>query len=157
MKSAIKLLQQGAKFIRFTSGDEQNHFVGSYWELDGKIVKCPEKYNKDVINSLIQTLYNKEEVSDGYHTFKELYLHRILLFIALCNLQPDQCHKTHKNFEKQEWPGWFILVLHHPIAGQISYHIPDKYWDNVRCKSVEWNFTYDGHNSSDVLDRLLKM
>lgn len=27
----------------------------------------------------------RELLSDGYHTFKELYIHRVVLFVALCN------------------------------------------------------------------------
>lgn len=30
------------------------------------------------------------DISDGYHTFDELYEHRCLLFIRLCLLQPDK-------------------------------------------------------------------
>jgi hypothetical protein len=41
--------------------------------------------------------------------------------------------------------------------GQISYHIPEKYWDVARVKQLELNSGYDGHNSQDVLIRLMKM
>jgi hypothetical protein len=48
-----------------------------------------ENSNKEIINSLIQRLDMPEEdrndISDGYHTFKELYDHRVKLFVALCN------------------------------------------------------------------------
>lgn len=37
------------------------------------------------INEAIKLLPNAGEVSDGYHTFDELYEHRVALFIALCN------------------------------------------------------------------------
>lgn len=42
----------------------------------------------DKINRLIQQslpVEQKELVSDGYHTFKELYDHRATLFVALSN------------------------------------------------------------------------
>ncbi len=39
------------------------------------------------INKMISELPEdqKELVTDGYHSFKELYDHRVVLFIALCN------------------------------------------------------------------------
>jgi hypothetical protein len=40
--------------------------------------------NEDAINTLIAgPLINTNQISDGYHTFGELYDHRISLFIAL--------------------------------------------------------------------------
>lgn len=48
----------------------------------------------DDINNLI--LENKlfgeistKKISDGHHTFGELYRHRIALFCTLCNLLPE--------------------------------------------------------------------
>ena len=50
--------------------------------------------NIDDINNLI--LENKlfgeistKKISDGHHTFGELYRHRIALFCTLCNLLPE--------------------------------------------------------------------
>lgn len=146
------------KFHHNSSGDENNYQFGAHFSKNGKMIWASKNYrfNTETVNNVVSKLPNKGGISDGYHTFDELYEHRVLLFIALCNLMPDNCHKTRKNFKREEWEGWFILVLHHPIAGQISYHIPNKYWDGVRCKEVEWNHTFDGHNSNDVLERLKK-
>ena len=149
-----------SQFHHNSGGDENINHFGAHFVKDGKYIWASNKYrfNADTVNKVVSKLpdYDRCKVSDGYHSFDELYEHRVLLFIALCNLMPAQCHKTKKNFEKQEWEGWFILVLHHPIAGQISYHIPNKYWDSCRCESVEWNHTFDGHNSNDVINRLKK-
>ena len=38
---------------------------------------------QDLINSLPDN--ERELLSDGYHSFKELYEHRVTLFIALAN------------------------------------------------------------------------
>lgn len=149
--TAIDLAQSDAEFIRCTSEGEMDY--GSYWRKDGELIWCQERPTDAVVSALVQKV-GAGNISDGYHTLDELYEHRCLLFIALCNLLPDICHKTRKNFDGDEWAGWFILVLHHPIAGQISYHIPDKYWYSCGVKQVDRNYTYDGHTSSDVLDRL---
>lgn len=46
------------------------------------------------VNNLIEKYkmdndFNVKEVSDGHHTFGELYHHRIILFCTLCNLFPE--------------------------------------------------------------------
>ena len=33
-------------------------------------------------------------LSDGYHTFNELYHHRAILFSVICNSMPDKAWKT---------------------------------------------------------------
>jgi hypothetical protein len=88
------------------------------------------------------------DISDGYHTFEELYKHRIALFIKLCNFLGG-CY-----IQKDHYEGWDAVYLHLP-EGQISYHIPSSYRDKLpRAVEVDGDF-YDGHTSSEVVDRLL--
>ena len=97
------------------------------------------------------------EVSDGYHTFNELYRHRCLLFAWLMlKYQGDASFKTRKNQDGEVWDGWFIGVIDTPY-GQISYHLPDDLWDLLPIRQMERNGEYDGHTSADVLDRIMKM
>ena len=99
------------------------------------------------------------QVSDGYHTFDELYEHRCLLWIALlnqltCGAVEGLSFKTRRNKEGKEWPGWFIAGLDVDGIGQISYHLPDKYWDLLNVNERHHNRSYDGHTSQDVIERL---
>ena len=103
-------------------------------------------------------------LSDGYHTFDELYDHRITLFIALCRTQAYienefGCSrfvwrsKTHH--DGSSWDGWFIMGIGKEKGGQISYHLPLSRWDETDFsetldKAPEW----DGHTSADVLERI---
>lgn len=43
------------------------------------------------INQMIAVLPEdqKELITDGYHSFKELYDHRVVLFVTLCNKMND--------------------------------------------------------------------
>ena len=103
------------------------------------------------------------EVSDGYHTFNELYAHRYALFCALAKmsrLDSDRlyCWKSAKHWieDKLEsvWDGWFLAGIE--IDGQmITYHLPLEYWgffDGIERKTPP---PHDGHTSQDVLDRLM--
>ena len=119
------------------------------------------------INSLIKDDKVKTDlISDGYHTFGELYEHRIRLFIALCRehayfhdnketpAKSIWCARKHS--DGSEMFGWFILGMGRAKGDQITYHLPNSYWDEV-CEfayqltnAPEW----DGHTANDVLKRL---
>lgn len=101
---------------------------------------------------LVQIDCDTGNVSDGYHTFDELYRHRCLLFAALCKVTP-RAFKTRRAQDGDEIPGWFIAGIDTP-HGQITYHMPNAMWDLVYVNEIERNFTYDGHTSADVADRL---
>ncbi len=105
------------------------------------------------MRTLLALPCNVGEVSDGYHTFNELYEHRFLLFIHTAIAQPG-AFKTKFNDTKETWDGWFILGIN-TSHGQITYHLPEKYWDLATVPEVEFNAEYDGHDSEDVLERLL--
>jgi hypothetical protein len=92
------------------------------------------------------------EVSDGYHTFNELYEHRCLLFAGLISWLPG-AFKTRLNDKGEAWEGWFIAGVNTP-DGQITYHLPDNLWDLVHASVIERNADYDGHTSQDVANRL---
>lgn len=107
---------------------------------------------------------NANLVSDGYHTFAELYEHRITLFIALCQKMADFPEKdtivwrSKKHSDGSEWDGWFIMGIGVRQGEQISYHLPISKWDETgfcetRIMAPEW----DGHTSNDVLERLKQL
>lgn len=121
----------------------------------------PEEINKIIKEEKIDT----NLISDGYHTFKELYDHRIALFIVLCNLlysrfrgEDKMPWKSVKHFDGIEWEGWFIAGIGYAKGKQITYHLPIEDWDKLRVVAydkapVEW----DGHTPADVIERLYKL
>src|SRR5262245_51641546 len=87
----------------------------------------------------VQSECETGRVSDGYHSFDELYDHRCLLFLAwqaMCAVSAGEGSewKSRKHHDGSGYDGWFIAGLITP-AGQVSYHIPEKYWD--LCKVTE--------------------
>lgn len=100
------------------------------------------------------TLEGDFSVSDSYHSFQELYSHRILLFICLMKQNKDVSWKSRVHSDGTSYDGWFIAGMK-LTSGDITYHIPDNFWEmtsdiKVLEKSPEW----DGHNSEEVLRRL---
>ena len=94
------------------------------------------------------------EVSDGFHTFHELYEHRHHLFVALLNSHPDLSWKSRLHDDGTMYPGdWFIAGMDLP-TGDVSYHLEGRFWDRVRVKALDLAPAWDGHTSQDVLVRL---
>lgn len=87
-------------------------------------------------------------ISDGQHTFDELYEHRIVLYITMLRCMSGARQLAWRSKLHSDGTGY--------AAGeQITYHIPLEYWDETDFaetldKAPEW----DGHTSADVLERL---
>lgn len=93
------------------------------------------------------------EASDSYHSFDELYAHRIMLFLVLMNQNKSIAWKSRKNKEGDVWVGWFVGGLELP-TGQVVYHIPEQFWDVLKGVEEKELSTWDGHVSNDVISRL---
>lgn len=126
------------------------------------------------LNTSPEYLGSKQCDCDGYHTFDELYDHRISLYIALCKALAREyilpMHDDTNDFKKYDvWRSkkhsdgelcfgtgtQFVLGLGKAKGAQITYHIPIERWletdfaDTLE-KAPEW----DSHTSDDVLNRL---
>jgi len=95
------------------------------------------------------------EISDGYHTFSELYAARHILFVNVCLMSPNIAFWTHRSKEGEVMDGWFILGLQSSNE-QLTFHLPVEYLHYVKgvIKEVERNKLYDDHGGVEVLERL---
>ena len=101
-------------------------------------------------------------VSDGYHTFDELYEHRITLFIALCKaiatfdlLNPPTIWRSKLHSDGSSFDGWFILGMNKVAGRQVTYHLPLSKWEDTGfAETLEKAPEWDGHTANDVLNRL---
>lgn len=94
---------------------------------------------------------NTNDISDGYHTFGELYEHRHALFLAVCRAYPSWKSRLHS--DGSNMPGWFIAGVDTP-AGMVTYHIPDAWWFLYDIQELGRAPEWDGHTSYDAIDRL---
>lgn len=97
------------------------------------------------------------EVSDGFHTFNELYEHRSLLFMALMAKNPCVSWFAPYHEDGTMYPGFFVAGIDSP-NGQITYPLKiDPYWRMLamtRCTLLAFAPQWDGHTSVDILERL---
>ena len=125
----------------------------------------------------------KGSISDGYHTFDELYEFRKVYNAALFNewaaplmsrldamergelVQANIVfakHDVHKSWKHHDGElcfggGWFIVVAVLP-TGQISNHYKAEDWDLFKIPEVEKAlFEFDGHTSKNVVERLKQL
>lgn len=104
----------------------------------------------------IQLEGSSKDVSDGYHTFGELYHHRVLLYMALMISHPALSWRALYHHDGTCYEGSFLAGMQLP-TGQISYHIPMEYWnilDNKKIETLDFAKVWDGHTSEDVAERI---
>lgn len=129
---------------------------GSHYEvpIGAWIAKTPDGYNVSSVAKYIPK--DMGEVSDGYHTFNELYYYRMLYNAAFFNILPKGwVHKSKRHHTGEECfgGGWFIVMANLP-TGQVSNHYELKDWDLFKVPEKEFADEWDGHTPQEAADRL---
>ena len=125
-----------------------------------KRIEVFEKNVKSGKLDKFQLCESYDEVSDGYHTFKELYDYRMiynaLWFNELALSHPEyQVHKSWKHSDGEICfeGGWFIVIAELP-TGQISNHYEEQYWDMFKIPEQEKANVWDGHTPQQAYERM---
>ena len=125
-----------------------------------------DRYKTLWTDEMIEELVEEEEVkdmgevSDGYHTFNELYEYRLLYNASMFNeLAKQNLYNVHKSKRHSDGEipfgdsNWFIVMAELP-TGQISNHYEMKDWDLFQIPEKETANKWDGHTPKDVTERL---
>ena len=102
-----------------------------------------------------------EQISDGYHTFEELYDFRKMYNSALFNeWAVNEKYDVHKSFKHHDGEycfgkeDMFVVVAMLP-SGQITNHYFKDDWDLFKIPETDTaKYEFDGHTPQDVLQRL---
>lgn len=156
---------------RLQSKGNSREYINNYNKIkwDNKPIEREIYKNTDVEikeNFINTTLINnipikkkceedKGKISDGYHTFDELYEHRHLLYLNLVKHNKEISWKSKLHNDGTMYEDFFILGINLP-KGVITYHLPIKYFDMIDIKELEKAPEWNGHTSKDVLDILEK-
>lgn len=112
------------------------------------------------LEKLVELIEDKGNISDGYHTFNELYEYRLLYNASMFNeLAKQGLYDVHKSKKHSDGTipfgdeNWFIVQAELP-TGQISNHYEMKDWDLFNVPEKEKANPYDGHTPQDVAKRL---
>ena len=116
--------------------------------------------NIEIINQEILKLKamgeKVKDISDGNHTFADLYLQRMHLFSVICSCYPELAWKSKKHFDEENDPmfnGCFIVGINTP-EGIATYHFKLEYWDEFPVKEIDHAPQYDGYSPEIVLARV---
>ena len=105
--------------------------------------------NINQINKEIDKLDYKGEISDGSHTFDELYYHRMMLFAVICNTYKDKAWKSWFHDDGTMFDNYFIVGITTPM-GDYSYHYHKDHWNSFKVKELPFAPKWDGHQPDDI-------
>ena len=99
-------------------------------------------------------------VSDGYHTFAELYKYRMLynaVAVRHWRLSGYGVTKSwrHHDGELCFGGGWFIVTAQLP-QGQVSNHYPAEAWGMFTVPELDVAPKWDGHTPEEAAERIRK-
>lgn len=130
-------------------------------------VTAAQEINAQIARAKKEVAVDTNRISDGYHTFGELYEHRIELFITVCRLHVVQSillygtsdqgsvWRTKLHSDGSSFDGWFVLGINGQPGQLITYHLPISKWDECSfAETLDKAPEFDGHTSADVLERL---
>jgi hypothetical protein len=115
----------------------------------------------DIAIEILEQQHCKDvgELSDGYHTFNQLYHQRAVLFACIVKQNKNKAWKSFKHSDGKycfDSNGeWFIVGIDTP-QGSYTYHYTKEYWDMFDCQELECGKEWDGHTEEDVT-RLLSL
>lgn len=115
--------------------------------------------NKELVKENTKLILSEEygKVSDGYHTFDELYHHRAILFAVICNNNPELAWKSKLHDTGNMYDGMFIVGIDTP-KGQATYHYDiEPYWNIFNVKELDHAPKWDGHTPDDAIMRIASL
>lgn len=128
----------------------------TYVEYIGGETFCNNEVERWAYVADIVTQADKLECSDGYHTFNELYYHRMCLFSIIVKQHKDLAWKSKLHSDGTMFDNYFIVGIDTP-NGQATYHYHIDHWDMFDCVELPNAPEWDGHTADDVLNRLLSL
>lgn len=112
--------------------------------------------SQDLFIRNIDAMMNNDNcgaVSDGDHTFSELYRHRAILTAALFNAHPEMCWKSKQHHDGTMYDDYFIVGIDTP-HGQATYHYALECWDMFHVREMERAPEWDGHTPEEAANRI---
>lgn len=135
------------------SGEPKGKLLEEYGFFDTKFTNHdftlgePVRYINNLVN---QHDGSVGEVSDGYHTFDELYNHRLTLFSVICNQNKENSWKSLLHDDGTMYDNYFIVGIDTP-EGQFTYHYHVDNWELFNVKVLDKAPKWDRHKSEDVI------
>lgn len=136
-------------------------------ELEPLNLRVASGHGTDTIHALLsQTLRalpgGAGQISDGFHTFGELYDHRRALTAVLAaggaSMGESWRSKAHHPEDSPMFEGGYFIVGIELPTGTITYHYKLSHWDDfANVPELEHAPKWDGATPDDTVTRLLEL
>jgi hypothetical protein len=132
--------------------------------LDPLDLRAATNHDGDTLRALLnQTLRalpgGAGSITDGYHTFDDLYSHRCALTAALAKALGSAAWRSkahHPDGPPMFEGGYFVVGIDLP-GGPVTYHYKLTHWDDFAgVRELEHAPPWDGAGPSATVDRLLE-
>lgn len=101
-----------------------------------------------------------DEITDGFHTFGELYEHRRALTMALISTGKFHAWRSRAHHPEDSpcFVGYFIVGIDLP-TGTVTYHYADRHWDDFSHGTDDLDHApkWDGATPADTVSRLMSL
>ena len=144
-------------------------YCGKVYDDPLKVIGCQnsheeviKKNNTDALNHYIITeLLNKEEISDGVYKFKDLYLHKEVLFVAVMTMLSNErvpVWYTDNYPDGSTRPGFILVGAFYEPEKQIVLSISEKNLPYLRIigEKVPVAPNYSSATANETVDRIYK-
>lgn len=133
--SAAKLLNQ-----QLADGPEKSSGLR-------KLLEAKDCFVRSALN--MPNAVKAGDLSDGYHSFNELYANRMNLFAVICHQNKSRAWKSKQHHDGSMFPEYFIVGLNTP-EGQFTYHYHADHWNLFDVVELDNAPEWDGHTANDV-------
>lgn len=110
-----------------------------------------KKINDQIENYKKETGNSVDDISDGYHSFGDLYKHRTYL-LALATIHMPYAWKARVHEDGTMYDGMFVVGFPTP-TGMVTYHCDNEFWNDFKVPVIPHAPHFDGYSDKDVLDR----
>lgn len=107
-----------------------------------------EKINELILEGKEQG-FSTKDISDKWHTFGDLYHHRMILTYVILKSYPDLSWKSKQHHDGTMFDDSFIVGINTTV-GQYSYHYDLEYWSLFDIRELDKAPEYDGHKPEDI-------
>lgn len=119
------------------------------FDCDSKMTR--QEFIQEYILHYKGTHIKTKDISDGYHTFGDLYHHRAILFSIICNQNKDRAWKSKLHDDGTMFDEDMFIVGIATPEGHYTYHYhTNPYWDMFDVKELDYAPKWDGHKPKDI-------
>lgn len=110
---------------------------------------------RDKIVAQFNNIKTIDDLHDDFHTFKELYDQRNILFCIILNNNSDYSWKSKNQYDNNPMGEWFVAGIDLPGIGTVTFHMENALWGILKIKELEIAPKWDNANSEIILKRLV--